>query len=165
MTRSIARSRAEIPPDNDDQQVDPAAAALNETIRRTVRTLMGYRGIKGPEVYKRLGISSNSMSNKMTGRTEFTLSEVAVMAEIFKVPAALLVTGITIDPDGFPQNKCFVDDSVEEGGESLPDQPRRPIERPARPTRFVPSKKQDHSRRPRDNRPGSRPAITPLRAA
>ena len=55
--------------------------------KNKVRGLMSEYGYTQKEFAKELNITDNSVRNKLQGKTEFTVSELATMIMLFKVSA------------------------------------------------------------------------------
>ena len=55
---------------------------MNKPVFPVLEAELSRRGIKKKDVAKELGISNKCMSNKMTGKTELTLSEILSIQKI-----------------------------------------------------------------------------------
>ena len=66
-----------------------------ENIRRTVRLLMKWHGLNGPQLAEMLGCSHQAVYNKLNGHSDFTAPEVDRLAKGFGVDHNLIFG----DPD------------------------------------------------------------------
>lgn len=107
MTRSVVRG------DGRQSQTEDVRP-LSEIVLTTVRMLMSYEGLtpNGQELAKATGLGRSACYAKMKGESEFTVPELGIIAERFKVPVTLLLTGITIDSGTLSQIRCSVTDPV-----------------------------------------------------
>lgn len=61
-----------------------------DNIRRTVRLLMKWHGLTGPQLAEMLGCSHQAVYNKLNGRSDFTAPEIDGLASGFGVDHNLL---------------------------------------------------------------------------
>lgn len=72
---------------------------LQSTITDNIRKLMKQRGAKHADLAKALGVSTSTVSQKLTDRISWTLTDMKRAAKYFNVyPAALLVAGQGFEP-------------------------------------------------------------------
>lgn len=60
------------------------AATTNDTVRRTVKALHGFYGVAVEELARAVGVSRATMFTRLNGKTDFTIGEVAVLADLFE---------------------------------------------------------------------------------
>lgn len=74
---------------------------IEENVRQVTRMLMKRDGVTLPELALRLGVSRTAVSNRLggpspySGKKPFTLTEVAMLEEMFGTPAAAFLAGPT----------------------------------------------------------------------
>ena len=68
------------------------AGPLSQIVSGEVRAWMSRTGIRQTQVAAALGISRQSVSLRLTGRTAWTVDDVSTVAELLGVPVADLLT-------------------------------------------------------------------------
>jgi antitoxin component HigA of HigAB toxin-antitoxin module len=66
---------------------------MQDAIRKTIRVLIAERGLKKKDVAAKIDVSSTSFSNKLHGKSNFTLNEIVALSELlgFSVDEALRI--------------------------------------------------------------------------
>jgi hypothetical protein len=68
-------------------------SAADANVREVVWTMLGARRQKPAELALRLGISKSAIYSRLSGKTVFTVSEVAMMSEHFDIPPSVFFAG------------------------------------------------------------------------
>ena len=69
------------------------AAMTRDKILENIRRDAAQAGITGRQLAQELGIEEATMSRKLSGKTDFTLSELLTIAKTLNMPPALLIDG------------------------------------------------------------------------
>lgn len=84
------------------------AATTNDTVRRTVKALHGFYGVPVEELARAVGISRATMFTRLNGKTDFSIGEVAVLADLFECSLDDLHKGrvnLQTPPDNGPYSR------------------------------------------------------------
>jgi len=74
---------------------DPGDHRLSRIASIEVKVWMARRGIGTQELAQAVGVSRQAMSARLTGRTQWTVDDLAAAAEALHVPVAELLTSPT----------------------------------------------------------------------
>lgn len=69
------------------------ARTTTETVRHTVKRLRAFYDIPTEQVAKAIGVSRATWFTRLSGKTDFTIGECAVLAELFECSLDDLMTG------------------------------------------------------------------------
>lgn len=76
-----------------DAESGVGASAADANVREVVWTMLGARRQKPAELALRLGISKSAIYSRLSGKTVFTVGEVAAMGEHFDLPPNVFFAG------------------------------------------------------------------------
>lgn len=68
-----------------------ATRSLNDQIRREIRAEMARQGMSQMKLGEALGCAQNAVSRRLTGKVNFSLSEIEQIAEVLDVPVDQLM--------------------------------------------------------------------------
>lgn len=69
------------------------ASATNETVRRTVKALGSFYAINATDLARAVGVSRATWFTRTSGKTDFSIGETAVLADLFGCTVEDLTTG------------------------------------------------------------------------
>ena len=65
---------------------------LQQAVSRNVRVLMAIRGVRSQSALaKKVGVEYSNFNDKMRGKNSWTLSDIEMLADEFRIPAASLL--------------------------------------------------------------------------
>lgn len=70
---------------------EPEPPGINARVTRVVRTLLMAHGENQGDIASVLGVTQAAVSNKMAGKTNWSLPDIEAMAEHFDVPASVML--------------------------------------------------------------------------
>jgi DNA-binding XRE family transcriptional regulator len=84
------------------------ARTTTETVRHTVKRLRAFYDIPTEEIAKAIGVSRATWFTRLSGKTDFTIGECAVLADLFACSLDDLMNGrIQLNtPDPGASNQC-----------------------------------------------------------
>jgi transcriptional regulator with XRE-family HTH domain len=93
-----------------DHVAEPVTLTLHRRVAANVRSAMGYHGYVQADLARMLHMPQQSISDRLRGKTAFTLNELETLAPYLGLTVAEIIEGGKT-PSGPPRGGCAARDS------------------------------------------------------